>query len=216
MDKEHRRVAARQDSMPGKSPVAEESTFVALKPLPDKARHGGARTIVQVARLAVTTVRKIRKAHAPPNRRWQFKPSDKPVFTEKPHDAVGLYFGPLRTVVLSIDEKPQIQALDQTRSGSALKKGRVPTMAPDCKRDHMTTVTVALNVLASKAFGRNMQRHRHQGLIRRFIVLEHDILAGTISPIPIAIRTITPREARDGADLILSLPPPAADSSSSR
>ncbi|MDB5376250.1 MAG: transposase, partial [Rubritepida sp.] len=80
---------------------------------------------------------------------------------------MGLYVDPpAQAVVLSIDEKSQIQALDRTQPGLPMKKGRAGTMTHDYIRHGTTTLFAALNVLDGTVIGRNMQRHRHQEFIR--------------------------------------------------
>jgi transposase len=107
--------------------------------------------------------------------------SKDPAFVEKLHDIVGLYVAPpAHAVVLSIDEKSQIQALDRTQPGLPLKKGCGATMTHDYKRHGTTTLFAALNVLTGEVLGRNMQRHRHQEFIRFLNALERDIPAGKI------------------------------------
>jgi transposase len=69
-------------------------------------------------------------------------------------------------LVLSVDEKSQIQALDRTQPGLPMKRGRCGTMTHDCKRHGMTTLFAALNVLEGKVIGQCMARHRHQEFIR--------------------------------------------------
>ena len=100
--------------------------------------------------------------------RWRhFKLSNDPKFAEKLRDIVGLYVDPpAHAVVLSVDEKSQIQALDRTQPGLPMKKGRCGTMTHDYKRHGTTTLFAALNVLDGTVIGRNMQRHRHQEFIR--------------------------------------------------
>ena len=100
--------------------------------------------------------------------RWRhFKLSNDPAFAEKLKDIVGLYVAPpAHAVVLSIDEKSQIQALDRTQPGLPMKKGRAGTMTHDYKRNGTTTLFAALNVLDGTVIGQNMQRHRHQEFIR--------------------------------------------------
>ncbi|SEB04111.1 DDE superfamily endonuclease [Rubrimonas cliftonensis] len=96
-------------------------------------------------------------------------------------DVVGLYVAPpAHAVVLSLDEKSQIQALDRTQPGLLLKKGRGPTMTHDYKRHGTTTLFAALNVLDGTVTGRNMQRHRHQEFIHFLNALERDIPAGKV------------------------------------
>jgi transposase len=78
-------------------------------------------------------------------------------------NVVGLYAYPsAHSIVLSFDEKSQIQALDRTQRGLPLKKGRVGTMTHDYKRNGATTLFAALNILDGTVIGRNMQQHRHQ------------------------------------------------------
>jgi transposase len=137
--------------------------------------------MAKVAGLAVSTVQKIWKMHGLAPHRWrQFKLSNDPAFAEKLHD-VGLYVSPpAHALVLSIDEKSQIQALDRTQPGLLLKKGRGATMTHDYKRNGTTTLFAALEVLTGEVFGRNMQRHRHQEFIRVLNALERDIPAGKV------------------------------------
>ncbi len=88
-----------------------------------------------------------------------FKVSNDPDFAEKVEDIVGLYLDPPeRALVLSIDEKSQIQALDRTQPGLPMKRGRAGTMTHDYKRHGTTTLFAALNVLDGKVVGRCMQR----------------------------------------------------------
>jgi transposase len=106
--------------------------------------------------------------------RWRsFKLSnDDKAFVEKLHDVVGLYvFPPAHAIVLSVDEKSQIQALDRTQLGLPLKKGRGGTMTHDYNLG-TTTLFAALNVLDGSVIGRNMQRHRHQEFIRFLNTIE--------------------------------------------
>ena len=83
-------------------------------------------------------------------------------------------------MVLSVDEKSQIQALDRTQPGLPLKKGRAGTMTHDYKRHGTTTLFAALNVLDGTVLGRCMQRHRHQEFIRFLSALEAAVPAGKL------------------------------------
>ena len=87
---------------------------------------------------------------------------------------------PAHAVVLSIDEKSQIQALDRTQPGLPLKPGKTGTMTHDYKRNGTTTLFAALNVLDGTVIGRNMQRHRHQEFIRFLNTVEAAIPAGKL------------------------------------
>src|SRR5271166_769394 len=112
------------------------------------------------------------------NRLWQlhnlkphlsrtFKLSRDAKFLEKLTDVVGVYLNPpQKAVVLCLDEKSQIQALQRTQPGLPLKKGRCGTMTHDYKRNGTTTLFAALDVLAGKVIGDCYKRHRHQEFLR--------------------------------------------------
>jgi transposase len=96
-------------------------------------------------------------------------------------DIVGLYTDPpAHAIVLSIDEKSQIQALDRTQPGLPLKPGKCRTMTHDYKRHGTTTLFAALNVLDGTVIGRNMQRHRHQEFIRFLNAVEAQLPIGKV------------------------------------
>ena len=157
-------------------------------PPPHEATHWTIRAMGKAVGLAASTVRGIWKAHGLSPHRWrQFKLSNDPAFVQKLRDVVGLYVAPpAHAVVLSLDEKSQIQALDRTQPGLPLKKGRGPTMTHDYKRNGTTTLFAALNVLDGSVIGRNpgsspgqaMQRHRHQEFIHFLNQIERDVPAG--------------------------------------
>jgi len=113
-----------------------------------------------------------------PHRVRTFKISNDPKFADKLKDVVGLYVDPpAHAVVLSIDEKSQIQALDRTQPGLPMKKGRCATMTHDYKRNGTTTLFAALDILEGKVIGRCMQRHRHQEFIRFLNAVEREVPA---------------------------------------
>ena len=171
---------------PGKAPVApervEELVRLTLAPLPHEATHWTARAMAKTVGLAVSTVQKIWKAHGLAPHRWRrFKLSNDPAFAEKLHDVVGLYVDPpAHAVVLSVDEKSQIQALDRTQPGLPLKRGRGATLTHDYKRNGTTTLFAALNVLDGTVIGRNMARHRHLEFIRFLNEIERAVPAGKV------------------------------------
>jgi transposase len=171
---------------PGKAPISAGKTAQVVRltqaPPPHEATHWTARAMAKAVGLGVATVQRIWAAHGLAPHRWRvFKLSRDPAFVEKLHDIVGLYVAPpVHAVVLSFDEKSQIQALDRTQPGLPLKKGRGATVTHDYKRHGTTTLFAALNILTGEVFGRNMQRHRHQEFIRFLNVLERDIPAGKI------------------------------------
>ncbi len=171
---------------PGTPPVADDRVAEVVRltqePPPHEATHWTAQAMANAVGLAVSTVQKIWKAHGLAPHRWRsFKLSNDPAFVEKLHDIVGLYVAPpAHAVVLSIDEKSQIQALDRTQPVLPLKKGRGAAMTHDYKRNGTTTLFAALNVLEGTVTGRNMQRHRHQEFIRFLNAIERDIPAGRV------------------------------------
>jgi transposase len=127
-----------------------------------------------------STVRRIWKAHGiKPHLMRSFKLSNDPLFAEKLRDVVGLYINPPEhAVVLSVDEKSQIQALDRTQPGLPLKKGRAGTMTHDYRRHGTTTLFAALNVLDGTVIGRCMPRHRHQEYLKFLRVLDRETPKG--------------------------------------
>ena len=128
--------------------------------------------------------RQLRAAHlagsrAPAASRPAVQAVQGPAFVDKLRDIVGLYVDPpAHAVVLSVDEKSQIQALDRTQPGLPLKKGRAGTMTHDYKRNGTTTLFAAMNVLDGTVIGRNMQRHRHQEFTRFLNAVEREVPAG--------------------------------------
>ena len=107
-----------------------------------------------------------------------FKQSRDPEFATKLTDIVGLYMDPpTQAVVLSIDEKSQIQALDRTQPGLPLKPGHCGTMTHDYKRPGTTTLFAALNVLDGSVIDRCMQQHRHEEFIRFLNAVERAVPA---------------------------------------
>ena len=115
-----------------------------------------------------STVNNIWRAHnLKPHRVKTFKLSRDARFLEKLTDVVGLYLNPPeKALVLCVDEKSQIQALDRTQPGLPLKKGRCGTMTHDYKRNGTTTLFAALEVLEGRVVGQCFQRHRHQEFLR--------------------------------------------------
>jgi len=118
--------------------------------------------------LSEATIRRIWKQHnLKPHLSKTFKLSRDKQFVEKLYDVVGLYLNPPdKSLVLSVDEKSQIQALDRTQPGLPLKKGRCGTMTHDYKRHGTTTLFAALSMLDGRVIGGCLPRHRHQEFIR--------------------------------------------------
>jgi len=154
--------------------VAEHVVKLTLADPPGETTHWTADAMAKAAGISASAVRRIWKAHGLQPHRWRrFKLSNDPRFVEKLRDVVGLYVDPpAHAIVLSIDEKSQIQALDRTQPGLPMKRGRLGTMTHDYKRNGTTTLFAALNVLDGTVIGRNMQRHRHQEFIRFLNAIE--------------------------------------------
>jgi transposase len=147
---------------------------------PGETTHWTAALMAREAGISASSVHRIWRAHGlQPHRVRQFKLSNDPEFIDKLRDVVGLYVAPpAHAIVLSFDEKSQIQALDRSQPGLPLKKGRAGTMTHDYKRNGTTTLFAALNILDGTVIGRNMQRHRHQEFIRFLNLIEARVPAG--------------------------------------
>jgi transposase len=160
--------------------IAEEVVERTLGPPPGEATHWTAGAMADAAGISVSSVQRIWRAHGlQPHRIRQFKLSNDRQFAAKLRDVVGLYVDPLaHAIVLSLDEKSQIQALDRTQPGLPLKPGRCGTMTHDYKRHGTTTLFAALDVLDGTVIGRCMQRHRHQEFIRFLNTLEAEVPVG--------------------------------------
>ena len=144
---------------------------------PGETTHWTAEAMARVVGISVSSVQRIWRSHGlQPHRIRQFKLSTDPHFAAKVRDIVGLYVDPpAHAIVLSVDEKSQIQALDRTQPGLPIKKGRAGTMTHDYKRHGTTTLFAALDVLEGKVIGRCMQRHRHQEFIRFLNTVERQV-----------------------------------------
>jgi transposase len=139
-----------------------------LHTAPPAATHWSTRTMAVAQGVSEATVRRIWHQHRlQPHRTKTFKLSRDKRFVEKLCDVVGLYLNPPdKALVLCVDEKSQIQALDRTQPGLPLKRGRCGTMTHDYKRHGTTTFFAALSLLDGRVIGDCMPRHRHQEFIR--------------------------------------------------
>ena len=135
---------------------------------PKNATHWSTRTLAAELGTSRAMVNRVWQANGlKPHLTRTFKVSNDPRFEEKLRDVVGLYLNPPdRALVLSVDEKSRIQALDRTQPSLPLKKGRCGTMTHDYKRNGTTTLFAALNVAEGKLIGTCMSRHRHQEWIK--------------------------------------------------
>jgi transposase len=135
---------------------------------PSHATHWSTRSMARAQHLSQATVQRIwKQRNLKPHLVKTFKLSSDKHFVEKLTDVVGLYLNPPdKALVLCVDEKSQIQALDRTQPGLPMKKGRCGTMTHDYKRNGTTTLFAALSMLDGKVIGDCMARHRHQEFIR--------------------------------------------------
>ena len=135
-----------------------------LQTKPKGMTHWSCRRMAEEQKVSKNTVNRLWQMHnLKPHLSRTFKLSRDAKFLEKLTDVVGLYLNPpQKALVLCLDEKSQIQALDRTQPGLPLKKGRCGTMTHDYKRNGTTTLFAALNVLDGKVIGQCHCRHRHQ------------------------------------------------------
>jgi transposase len=138
--------------------------------------------VAKAVGISLRAVQRIWEAYRlQPHRIRSFKKSNDPAFAEKVEDIVGLYMNPpVHAVVVSIDEKSQIQALDRTQPGLPLKPGKCGTMTHDYKRNGTTTLFAALNILDGTVIGRCMPRHTHKEFIKFLNAVERAVPAGKI------------------------------------
>ena len=154
-----------------------------LQTTPQDATHWSTRTMAKAQGVGKSTVQRIWDAHGlHPHRVKAFKLSRDKRFVEKITDVVGVYLNPPdKAVVLCVDEKSQIQALDRTQPGLPMKKGRCGTMTHDYKRNGTTCLFGALNILEGKVIGTCYPRHRNLEFLKflrrinREVPLELDI-----------------------------------------
>lgn len=146
----------------------ERVIHITTQEKPPAATHWSTRTLARRLGVSKMAIQRLWKAHGlQPHRVRTFKLSHDPHFVEKLRDVVGLYLHPPEhALVLSVDEKSQIQALDRTQPGLPMKKGRCGTLTHDYKRHGTTTLFAALNVLEGTVLKRCQARHRHQEFLK--------------------------------------------------
>lgn len=139
-----------------------------LQTRPPDATHWSTRTLAKVYGVSHATVARIWDTHGlKPHRLSTFKLSKDKQFVEKLTDVVGVYLNPPdKALVLCVDEKSQVQALDRTQPGLPMKKGRCGTMTHDYKRHGTTCLFAALNVLDGTVIGTCYPRHRHEEFLK--------------------------------------------------
>jgi transposase len=150
--------------------LAKRDALIAatLQTKPRGITHWSCRAMAKTQGVSKSTVNRLWQLHnLKPHLSRTFKLSRDPKFTEKLTDVVGLYLNPpQKALVLCVDEKSQIQALDRTQPGLPLKKGRCGTMTHDYKRNGTTTLFAALSLLDGKVIGQCQPRHRHQEYLK--------------------------------------------------
>ena len=142
----------------------QEIVDATLQTKPKGMTQWSCRLLAAELGVSKSTVNTVWQSHnLKPHRVKTFKLSRDPRFLEKLTDVVGLYLNPpQQALVLCVDEKSQIQALDRTQPGLPLKKGRCGTMTHDYKRNGTTTLFAALELVQGKVIGQCYERHRHQ------------------------------------------------------
>lgn len=150
-----------------------------LQDRPVGQTHWSCRTMADAQGVSKNTVNRLWQLHnLKPHLHKTFKLSRDPQFLEKLTDVVGLYLNPpQKAVVICVDEKSQIQALDRTQPGLPLKKGRCGTFTHDYKRNGTTTLFAALNMLDGKVIGQCQSRHRHQEWLKFMRRLDREFRA---------------------------------------
>lgn len=151
------------------SPAKEAAIVDAtMKTKPRNATQWSVRTMAAAQRISPATVQRIWEKHKlQPHRVGSFKFSNDPQFALKVRDIVGLYLNPPdRAIVLSVDEKSQIQALDRTQPILPLRPGLPERQTHDYERHGITTLFAALNVLEGTVIAECQPRHRHQEFLR--------------------------------------------------
>ena len=155
----------------------KQVVHMTLHEKPPKATHWSGRSMAAAAGISYSSVQRIWRAHGlKPHLVKTFKISRDKHFAAKVEDVVGLYLDPPdKALVLCVDEKSQIQALDRTQPGLPMKKSRAGTMTHDYKRNGTTTLFAALNMLDGKVIGTCMPHHRHREFLRFLKLIDQQI-----------------------------------------
>ena len=158
----------------------EEIVRLTLRETPVGETHWSCRTMAARAGVSPATVQRIWSARGlAPHRVETFKLSNDPRFEEKLVDVVGLYLNPPENaIVLCMDEKSQIQALDRTQPSLPIKTGRAGTMTHDYKRNGTTTLFAALDVLSGSVIGECLPRHRHVEFLKFLRTIDREVPKG--------------------------------------
>ena len=157
-----------------------EIVRLTLHSTPEGHTHWSCRTMAAAVGVSPATVQRIWDARGlKPHRVETFKLSNDPDFEDKLVDVVGLYLNPpTKAVVLCMDEKSQIQALDRTQPSLPMVKGRAGTMTHDYKRNGTTTLFAALDVATGKVFGQCLPKHRHEEFLVFLRTIDRNVPKG--------------------------------------
>jgi transposase len=168
----------RKPSIP--SEKVAEVVHATLHEKPAGETHWSCRSMAKAQGVSPATVQRIWSARGlKPHRVKTFKLSNDKRFEEKLVDVVGLYLNPPeKAVVLCMDEKSQIQALDRTQPSLPMKPGRAGTMTHDYKRNGTTTLFAALDVLTGAVIGECLPRHRHTEFLKFLRTIDREVPNG--------------------------------------
>lgn len=169
----------RKPSIPAEKVAAIVHATLHEKP-PGGETHWSCRSMARAQGVSSATVQRIWSArNIQPHRVRTFKLSNDKRFEEKLVDVVGLYLNPPeKAVVLCMDEKSQIQALDRTQASLPIKPGRAGTMTHDYKRNGTTTLFAALDVLSGEVIGSCLPRHRHSEFLKFLRTIDKQVPKG--------------------------------------
>ncbi len=158
----------------------EEIVELTRNSRPAGQTHWSCRTMAKRVGVSAATVQRVWAARGlKPHLVHSFKLSNDPRFEEKLIDVVGLYLNPPQgAIVLCLDEKSSVQALDRTQPSLPMKKGRAATMTHDYKRNGTTTLFAALDVLTGTIIGQCLPRHRHEEFLKFLRTIEREVPAG--------------------------------------
>jgi transposase len=167
---------------------------------PEGQTHWSCRTMAKATGVSAATVQRVWHARGlKPHLSETFKLSNDKHFEEKLVDVVGLYLDPPdKAIVLCLDEKSQIQALDRTQPSLPMKKGRAGTMTHDYKRNGTTTLFAALDVLSGKVIGQCLPQHTNNELVHFLKKLDREVPNG------LAVHVITDNYATRGQDNVVA------------
>ena len=166
----------------GLTPEKEAEIVTATLSPPKSETHWSARRLAQELKVSKSTIHRVWKRHGlQPHRQETFKYSNDPLLSEKVIDIVGLYLNPPENaVVLAVDEKSQIQALDRTQPLLPMRSGKPECRTHDYRRHGTTTLFAALDVATGEVLGSCKSRHRHQEFLSFLRTVEKHFPEGEI------------------------------------